>query len=583
MVDNKQNDSLHKGTPDALKSDRAQNKAETIKFKKEEIQGSTALALKDLKKSIFAPTLEARNSDLPSVRYGRFLEKFEGELKKYESVYLKKFDDLLDSKLTDKQLFDEMDRLNREYKTKALGLKRAIEYAIKALAGTNRQLEKKDFAYLYSLLDNISNLYSKDNKIADMMTHIYHGNLNRKEWDTVCGYIKQYDFKEKVTGAGDEIKQNVTAMLIRIMDQNQRYKLVIEFSKRYSNAEAAKLAEGMVSANLLNLKQYEVLMKEFNGKNFKLSAAKEEEIKKQQAIMMRINQGVEKNIKKAMFVQGRILNRYSVASLGLTLIGTLGMVANYMTHFNKNKGFKKYLAGFKSPYFWLSAVGAGAGVHFLGKGMTAGSHGVGLLDKIIAKPKPMTNPFEGTSNADLKLAKFNELSDICSNHRLLERWLLYNNGFDDIQKFYAKKRFNIHRLRTSVKEKGRRPGEKEPKKRLVVEFIEFQKAEGNKLGAKMIEQAVGTYGADAVEMYIYRLTVISSTLGITSSRMFRKQSVHGRMFTHHELLLHTQGIKGIPRARLPEAQAAAAKAKAEAKAKAKAAAAKKATPKTKTT
>lgn len=561
----------HEGSEDALRSARAGNKAEFIKIAKEQHIKDSKLALKELKKGIYASTLNARETgkgisgDRKSLVHQNIYDKFEAKLKIYNKQHALKIDEWIKSGMKWEELVKKIDELNKQHKKRVFGLKQAVVYAFRALAGRNKKIEGKDYAIFHTLIDNIIENYDKNTDFRKIIVNIEQGNLQKKDWDVICSYINKFKLRKNVSSDRDQINYNITALLFRLMDQNQRYRAVLEYAKRTSKSAGERFAESLAMSDVINIKQYEELMKELKGKNYQLSVAHEAEIKLAQDQVRKIQEHVRKKLDSPMFINGaeRVLNRRTLGGAIITGIGVLGMVANYMAHFNTTKGPGRFVAGLKSPYFMFGALVTGAGVHITGKSMTAGKHGVGLGNRIIPQPKRLNNPFGVGKNAEIKDRYFSELVDICKDHRILERWLLYENGFNDLNGFYRSKRADLASIQAQALEPESR---KKNKKSVIDQFIDYQIKSGNKKGAMMIRQSIKAYGKGPTQRYIVRLIGIGLKIGAPTTTSFHKVKVRGQNFTPYQLLLHRQGVKSIPRSDLPETRVkAAAKKKSKTK------------------
>lgn len=547
-------------------SDVEKTKLDYLKEQKNQLRKNTKQSLKELRGKMHMLTIGARGSDIPSVRHGRFLEAAERNLRKIEDKYLKEFDALLDHKMSYQDLLLSIGRLQRRQKTEIGGYKDAIVYAVRAFAGAKGQVDKKEYAYFYTILENINTLsehYGTD--IGVLFAHIQQGNLNKQEWDKICEYIKQYPYASNVNNGGDSVRLSVTAFLFKAFNQNQRYKAVIEYSKRNSAKEAGELADALVKANVLNMKQYEQLMKEINGGKYEMDANKEREIKEAQDNTRKILRAVNTKLGSSMFINGaeRVLNRKNIASFIMTGLGTLGMVTNYLSHLQSGKGLGRLVAGFKSPHFMFSAAVAAGGVHMLQKGMTAGSHGESYFSTLLKGEKRLTNPFGVGKGAEVKDGHFEDLVTIFKDHKLVEKYFLEQKGFDDLADFHMAKRFDRTKRAVEIREeKGERMGEG---MNLFDEYLQFiEKKRGkNSPEAIMFRETGNRYGKAIMTRQLIKVAAAQQALGITTSEYFNKTNMRSQLFTHKDLLLHREGVRSIPRAKLPEvrAQKAAEEAK----------------------
>ena len=553
----------HEGSKDALRSQSRGSRVEYVKIVKQQHIKDSKLALKELKKGIYAITLKARETtkgisgDRKSLIHQNTLDQFDKGLKVHNKKHALEVDALIKSGMKWEDFIKEMNKLNKKHKRFVVGWSDMLKRAFATLAKSNRKIEGSDYAAFQTMMDNLSAEYHKNTDFRKIIVNIQQRNIQKKDWDVICSYITKYKLRKSVSSDKDRVKYNITALLFRLLDQNQRYQAVLEYSKRTSKAAGARFAESLTMANVLNIKQYEELMKELKGKNYQLSAAHEAELKLGQEQVRKMQEYIRRKLSSPMYINGaeRVLNRRTIAGGILTGIGVLGMVANYMSHFNTTKGPGKFLAGLKSPYFMFSTLVAGAGAHITGKAMTVGKYGVGLGNRIIPQPKRLTNPFGVDKGAEQKDSYFTELSDICKDHRILERWLLYEQGFDDLNGFYRKKNFDMAKIKTDALE----PESTVKDKRVLIDqFIAYQEKRGNKKGAMMIKQAIRSYGKQPTQNYIVRLIGIGAKIGIPTSKSFHKIKVRGQNFTHYQLLLHRQGVKSIPRSELPETRAKAA-------------------------
>ncbi len=549
-------------------SEVKKTRADYLREQKGNIKKDTKEALKELKKKMHTLTVGSRGGDIPSLRHGRFLDKAERNLRKIEQKYLKEFDALVEHDMTYEDLLRSIDQLHRRHKEEALGYKDAIVYAVRAFAGPRGKIRKEEYAYFYSILENIDKLsehYGTD--IGVLFAHIQQGNLNKKEWDTICGYINQYPYQKNVSSGGDSVRLSVTAFLFKAFDTNQRYKAVIEYSKRYDKDDASKLAESLAKANVINIKQYEQLMKELNGEKYELTKQKEKQLRKAQEGTKKLLKGLKRKLNSSLVINGaeRVLNRKNIASFLLTGIGTLGMAANYLAHLQSGKGLGRLVAGFKSPHFMFSAAVTAGGVHMLQKGMRAGSHGESYLSTWLRGPKRLTNPFGAGKNAEVKDGHFQELVNIFGDHKLIEKYFLNQKGFDDLASFYTAKRFDAAKRKASTKEdKGERMGEGMDLFNEYIQYVEKKHGKGSS-EAIMLKETANRYGKAIMTKYLIKIAAAQQALGITTSEYFKKNNIRGNPFTHKDLLLHRQGVKSIPRAQLPEVRAKKAAEKAKKK------------------
>lgn len=549
-------------------SDVEKTKTDYLKEKKRELSKNTKQALKELKGKTHTLTTGARGGDRPSIMHGRFLDKAEQNLRKIESKYLKEFDELIGHPMSYADLLRSIDRLQRRQKAEIGGYKDAVVYAVRAFAGPKGRIDRKQYAYFYSILENIDTLskhYGTD--IGVLFAHINEGNLNNKEWDKICGYIKKYSHTQTLSSGGESVNLSVTAFLFKAFDQNQRYQAVIEFSKRFGAKEASQLADSLVKANVLNLKQYEQVMKEIHKGKYEMDAKKESEIKKAQDNVKKMVKGLDKKLSSSMYINGaeRVLNRKNIASFLMTGLGTLGMITNYLAHLQSSKGLGRFTAAFKSPHFLFSAAVTAGGVHMLQKGMSAGSHGESYFSTLLANKKRLTNAFGVDKTAEIKDGHFEDLVNIFKDHKLVEKYFLEQKGFEDLADFHMAKRFDTTKRAVEIREdKGKRMGEGMNLFDEYVKFIEKKRGK-NSSEAIMLRETANRYGKAIVTRQLIKIAAARQALGITTSEYFNKTNIRSQLFTHKDLLLHRQGVRSIPRAKLPEVRAKKAAEKAKKK------------------
>jgi len=539
--------------------------AEIKEHKEKIVKDITKQALKEFKIGFIKISRGALKSDLTSVRHGRVIDKVEAKLKEFEAENLKKIDELLDRKMPYAEFIRELDRLKKLQKRKAYGWKNSLLDALRKFGGKNGQLERKDYAYIYSLVDGVNKICGMDTEA--LFAHIKSNNLNKKEWDKVCDLIHQNPNKSRLTNAGDEIKLSVTAMLFKIMDPYQKYQAVKEYSKRYPKAKAINLAESLTKTGALNIRQYEALMRDFKGPQYKLTQAKEKEIKTAQKVTQRIIRGVDRKLGGAMFVQGRMINRYQIAKGIFTGIGALTVVTAYMSNFNSKEGLAKLLPP-TSPYFFAGAAAVAGGSHMVQKGMYAGKHGQGWLNGIIPKPKRLSNPFGLGTPAKVKERHFEKMTEIFQDNRLIEEYFVNQKGFDDLSGFYTKRRFEAAKKVTSVKEK--KPKITGRSKSLFDDYVKYvEKKHGkNSPQAIMLRETGRRYGKATMSKHLVEIAAVQQEVGIPTSKAFKKSKVRGQLFTFNNLYDDLSGKKPIQRSKRPAIRAAA-KAKAAKAAKAK--------------
>jgi len=510
-------------------------------------------ALRQLKININQMTLGARSKggDIPSLRQKRFEDMVEQKIGKQQEALLKKLDDMFatyDGKEDYSKFLERVKSVVDNGVKDINRLVQAITYAVKCLAGYNGEIEVADYAYFYTLLDNISILYGKNVKIGEIFVHIQNDNLAGKDWDIICDNIKSNSLRKVVAMSADSLKLSTGAFLVQLMNPHQRTQMLLEFNKRYGKKQAIKLADQMVQTNAISLKQHEFVMGKINGMKYTRTQVQENLIRKKRRQAEMLTHNIDKNLYRSLAINGaeRIFNRKSMGSLLLTGIGAVGMITNYMAGLNTGKGIGKYFKGLKNPYFLFSMGVAGYGTHLLTGSMHPGKS-VGLFNELIPKPKQLENPFGVSDIASKQDYQMKILANICANHKVVENWLLYGNGFDDLHGFYAKKQFDRKKIKSKMLTTQQRTNMKNGKKKgLYDEFLEYvEKEAGNKKGAVALKEAKRLYGKGYVERLIFNLTVSSHTLGILTTADFKRKSTPENI-KYYDVFLYRQGVKPRP-------------------------------------
>lgn len=514
----------------------------------------TKESLRHLKIKMNPMTLGARDEggDIPSLRQKRFEEIVEKKLKKHQKTLLEKLDDMFatyDNREDYAKFLERVRLIVEEGKENITRLQQAILYSVRALAGYNGKIEVGDYAYLYTLLDNISNLYSKNVKIGEVLAHIQKDTLSKKDWDVLCKNIKAKTLKRTTNSAKDELRLSTSAFLVQLMNPHQKTQLILEFNNRYGEKHVSELADQMVNSGAISLKQHEVVMTKIIGAQYIRTREEEKHIRERRRQAEMLTRNIRRNLKRPLAINAaeRLLNRKSLGSFLVTGIGIMGMITNYAGGLSTGKGIGKYFKGLKSPYFLLSTAVTAGGYHMLTGSMHPGKS-VGALDKLIGKPRRLDNPFGTTGVAEQQDAQMKFLANICGNHRVIEDYLLRNKGFDDVWSFYSKKQFDRTKLKSNMlttKQRTDLKGAK--KKRLYDEFIEHVEKRGNRQGAIRLKEAKRLYGTSAVERIIFNTTVAAHTLGINTTAGFYRKSTQ-RNIKYNDVFLYRQGVKPQPQA-----------------------------------
>ncbi|MCD6109344.1 hypothetical protein J7J83_01120 [bacterium] len=524
------------------------------------IKEKTSENLRQLRIDINASTLGARSgNDIPSLRQKRFEEIVEAKLFKQQKALLEGLNDMFasyDNKEDYAKFLDRVKAFMQKGEKNMNRLIQAFTYAIKCLAGYNGKIEVGDYAYFYTLLDNVSTLYDKNVKIGDILVAIKKDDLSKKDWDVICRNIRSKALKRTVQSAKDSIILSTSAFLVQLMNSHQRTQMLLEFRKRYGNKEAIKLVDQMVQTGAINLKQHTFVMSKITGSEYIRTQAEEKLIMERRRQAEMLTRHIRRNLYKPLAINGaeRVLNRKSIGSLILTGIGVVGMITNYMAGLSTGKGVGKYFKGLKNPYFLISMGMTGLGVHALTGSLHPGKS-VGALDKIVKKQRRIDNPFGAGDTAEQQDTQMKVLSGICANHKSMEAFLLdkETKGFDDIWGFYSKSQFNRKRLKSKMLTTAQRAKIKgEKRKGLYDEFLDYvEKERGNKRGAIRLKETKRLYGKAAVERMIFDITVSAYTLGIhTTAGFYRKTT--GENVKYSDLFLYRQGLKSRPQAMLPK-------------------------------
>lgn len=516
--------------------------------------------LRTIKIDMNRMTLGARDEggDVPSLRQKRFEDIVSKKLEENQKATIEKINDMFatyDGKEDYAKFLKRVQEFVERSDKDLVRLQQAILYAVRCLAGYNGRIEVGDYAYFYSLLDNISNLYSKNVKIGEIFASIKNETLKKKDWDVICRNVKEKSLTRTTTSARDEIRLSTSAFLIQLMNPNQRTQLILEFNKRYKGRHASELADQMVQSGAINMKQHQFVMTKINGAEYIRTQEEERLIRERRRQAEMLTKRIRANLSTPLAINGaeRLLNRKSIGSLLVTGIGVLGMITNYMAGLSSGKGVGRFFKGLKSPYFLLSMGVTAGGVHMLTGSMHPG-RSVGALDKFIGKPRRLDNPFgtlKGVSEKQDTQMKI--LATLCADHPVMEDYLLYNKGFDDLWGYYAKKRFDKTKLKSKMlttKERKDIKGKK--KKRLYDEFLEFvEKEQGNRKGAVKLREAKRLYGKAGVEQLIFKSTVAAHILGINTTAGFFRKSTPTNV-KYHDVFLYRQGIKPRPEAMRPK-------------------------------
>ncbi len=526
---------------------------ETGKQVKEAIKEHTKESLRKLKIEMNKMTLGARDKggDRPSLRQKRFEEIVEKKLKKQQEGVLEKLHDMFasyDNKEDYARFLERVKTETEQAKENITRYQQAVLYAVRCLAGYNGKIEVGDYAYFYTLLDNISNLYSKNIKIGEIFAHIQKDTLRKEDWDVLCKNIKSA--KMKISTSATQLKLSASAFFVRMMNPHQRMQLLREFNDRYGSNESGKLADQMVQANVISLKQHEVFMTEVTGSNYVRSKKEEKLIRERRRQSRILTEEIRKNLQNPLAINAaeRILNRKSIGAAIVTGIGALGMFTNYMAGISDGKGIGRYFNGLKSPYFLLSAGVAAGGYHAFSGSLHPGK-GVGVFDKFISKPRRLDNPFGTSEKAEKQDDHMKRLASNCADHTVIEDWLLNNKGFDDLWGFYSKKRFDRTKLKSEMlTTKQREKIKNDPQKGLYEELLEYvERTRGNKRGATRLREAKRLYGKAAVEQMIFDSTLAAYSLGINTTAAFYRKTTK-RNVKYHDLFLYRQGVRSKPTA-----------------------------------
>lgn len=506
---------------------------------------------KYIKQQMNRMTLGAREgSDIPSLRQKRFEKHVDKMLEKHQKETLDHIDEMFAS-YNSRESYSKFLTRVRDYAEgrhkNLVRLQQAILYTIRCVAGYNGKIERGDYAYFYTILDNISELYGKNVKIGETIVRIQKEMISKKDWDDICRNIKSKSLKRTVPSGKDQIKLNTSAFLVQLMKPHQRVKLILEFNKRYKDKHAMELAEQMVQTGAISLKQYQYAMTKITGAEYVQTRQEENFIRERRRQAEMLTKRIRDNIGRPLAINPaeRFLNRSTLGALAVTGIGVLGMITNYMAGLSTGKGIGKYFKGLKSPYFLLSAGVTAGGYHWLTGAMHPGKS-VGALDKIIPKPKRLENPFGVTGMAEQQDYQMKVLASICADHPVIENWLLRQRGFDSIRKFYYKKRFeNIKKKSKLLTAKQKAELKNKKKDNLVQELIDDMKKKGDHKGAASLKQAVNLYGEATVEQMVFKISVAADVLGITSTAGFYRKKTQTNV-KYNDLFLYRQGVKPRP-------------------------------------
>jgi len=523
---------------------------------KNQIKKRTEDSLKDLKKNVYSLSLDARTGvDRAPYMHAKWLAKADKRLKVIEGKFLVEMENLIPKKpLTPEEyqkLIEKIKEIVKRHETEATYYWQALAYSVKALTGVSGALKTEDYAVFESLMDNIDKLYATDVKIGDLIINIQGRKLDQKDWDTICSYIEKYPYQKDVSQDKDRINMSITALLVHLMDANQRKDLILEFHKRNNRDvnKTSKLIKTFAETNIINIAQMRSLMTEITGSEYNMPPDEEKKILQRQEETMRLTQEVRRTMQSPLVINSaeRMLNGRSLLACAAIAIGSMGMVMNYLSKFNKSKGLANRLtAGFASPYFFVSAAITAGGVHALGSTMRPGE-APGFLDKMFPKPKRLENPFGIAKNAEAQDASFTELVGLCTKYTMVEKYLFEADGFKDVMAFSIEKKADVKRMEEEAKIREVTKPKAGPKMDLFEEFMQFvEKNQENPKGKKeLLKEIDKGYGRQAARFIFFRLFVTVHKVGINTARKFKNDKIPHQEFTYYDLYKHRAGLEPL--------------------------------------
>ncbi|MBU1446456.1 hypothetical protein KKD70_04290 [Patescibacteria group bacterium] len=520
-----------------------------IDYSAKEITSNTQKALSELKGSLVAPTIKARSGkDRPSTQHVTMLERIEKKMKSFEAEFNQQLIDLNKnaSSISYKEIIEKSNKIIEAHKEKVFSYGQAITYAVLALAGPNNKIEPEDYARFDMLIDNVTQLHEKNVNITEVIGHIRQRAMTKQDVQYVCRMLKKHEYKEQINTDRDKIGGSASALFVSIMNPYQRYKVLQEYAKIYSPDEAKKLIDTFTETSIITIKQREQLFSEINKSPYQTSQDEEKKFFQAREINEKLYAGIREKMNSPMAINGaeRILNRRSLLAGAITAIGAMGMITNYMIHFNSSdKWSEKLTAGLTKPHFWIGAAAAAGGVHYLGKGMTPGES-VGFFDKIVPSPKPAGNPFGYGDKAGLQNEKMNELAEISSNHSLIEKWVVNGGGFESLDKFVNIKKRKEIIDKNALKIKGKSEKNKDMPKMSDFAQLETWLKNNDREGYLVLMSSKQRYGVVKTKSIFDRLIGIHDVLGITSKQRFETKGIvtYGQNYSYKDILRDKQGL-----------------------------------------
>jgi hypothetical protein len=490
-----------------------------------QIKEATRKRLKALNEEIMMHTNKARGESIDRVP-----EKTKEAYKKIEKYLLQKQDKYLGlirdvlfrhpkTKKGRERALDsarrKLDEIIAKHSLETKKYQEMIVDALKSLAGPKGELTPEKVAVLNSIIDHLNTFYSKDIRFVELIDRIKNGDINKKDWDTICENIYKQKYIEKVLSPGDQVRLSATAFFIKLMNPRQKYKTVIQYynwlkrNKGMQESEASKqavdFAKSLGSAGVLGLTQVRELIKQINPK-LQLTSKDEKELLENQKSAERVTKKMLRKLNSAKYINAaeRFLNFKTLPAMLLAVFGVLGSVSNMLANLKPTKESKfNPLRWLSKPQGMMAFGSALAGAHFTKKfarGTPGYSSGT-LISKLTEKHLPeRKSPFGETEKAKKYERNFHEMAMIMKNYPLMHDWLMNHGGYKDLNAFYW--------------EELSRPKGKQPKKPIIERLKAVQDKTKNSDGKKALKRAISRYGKNNVSMFIAKLTKASNVLGI---------------------------------------------------------------------
>jgi len=500
--------------------------------KKEVIQASADAIIKankevrkEFRKSIFSATKEARvGNDRPASKHASVLKAFDKRMDEFKNEFNKQLEDLYvrAMNIDYKTLIQESNKISKEHKKQVISYGQGLTWAILAFSGPNHKIEPDDYARFDTLVDNITKLHKENASVVEIIGRIKQRAMVDADIQFICEMFKKHEYKETTNIDRDKVEWSATALFVHMMSPSQRYEVLLQYGKMNSTDEAAKLIDTFTKTSVITIKQREKLLSEIYHTQYRTSLDEEKGFLQDQEEIKKRYSAISKKMNSPMAINtaSRFLNRHAILGGVVTAIGIAGMITNYMIAFNgEDKWYKKMTAGLVKPHFLLGAGVTAFGANMIKKNATPGES-VGYWNNLLPSSTPKRNPFGMGDKAVEKNDAMKDFAEICSNHRLIERWCIDENGFAALDEFRTdqrhKKILDKTRLKLTKAEKN---------KYVKSDFGQLKSWLKNhdKFGYSRLIEAEKVYGKLRTRRIFTQLIGITDTLGIGVKEDFDKQ------------------------------------------------------------